>query len=275
MIPIPENIPLLIGQVQGSAATVVEAILKGRTDLQTNLLELGEHWDVKVWFKEPVELYRIPRWVKKKEEDGTVSMTKTRSVGSSPIHVFHGFFLSGSTPHGLLCYKFKRTGRHGAHFPNLELVTRYEPVINKDEFSSYEQFKAKFDLNFITEAYIQNLWNGTSSQHGGKYKPSDFRSIGPVGKRVLKQFLVTFKGVTSTDQSGYRDNHSPLAKGLHWNLTEKYYSTSPSQNVGKDISISHTLGQETVFYSSEYPGCGNGRYGLLVNKHTFLWLEDD
>lgn len=269
MVPTPDNILLLVGQVDGSRASVVEAILKGRTDLRTNLLELGYHWDVKVWFKEPVEIYRIPRWVKKKEEDGRVSMTKTRSAGSSTTHIFHGFFTSGTTPHGLLCYKFKRTGRHGAHFPGLELVTKYEPIINMDKFTSYEQFKAKFDLNFITEDYIQTLWNGTSSQHGGKYKPSDFRSIGPVGKRLLKQFLVTFKGVTSKDQSGYQDRNN------YWTLSEKRYSSSPSQNVGRDVSISHTLGLPKVFYSSEYPGCGNGRYGLLVNKNEYLWLEDD
>jgi probable HAF family extracellular repeat protein len=104
---------------------------------------------------------------------------------------------------------------------------------------------------------------------GGKYKPSDFRSIGPVGKRLLKMFLLTFKGVSSTDQSGYQNTNK------FWNLTEKHYSTSPSANVGRDVSISHTLGLPKVFYSSEYPGCGNGRYGLLVNKNEYLWIEDD
>jgi hypothetical protein len=267
MVPTPENIPLLIGHVTENQAPVIEAILKGRTDLQKNLLELGYHWDVKVWFKDPVEIYRIPRWIKKKEEDGRVSVTRTRNHTSS-VHVFHGFFTSNEK----LCYKFRRTGRHGGHFPSLELVTRYEPVIaSHDEFTSYEQFKAKFDLNFITEDQILGLWTSKSGQHGGQYKPSDFRSIGPRGKEVLRRFLMTFKGVSSTDTTGYHQYGNPPS----WSLSEKFYSNSPNQTFGRDVSISHTLGIPRVYYSSEYPGCGNGRYGLLVNKNEYLWIEDD
>jgi len=48
-----------------------------------------------------------------------------------------------------------------------------------------------------------------------------------------------------------------------------------NHRLGRDITIEHTLGQGKVYYSSEYQGCGNGRYGLLANKNEFLWLEDD
>ena len=261
MVPTPDNLPLLVGHVEGQRASIVEAILKGRTDLKTNLLELSKYWDVKIWFSVPTSKHGPKRTIKRKMENGYEQWTSIRSTEPATCHVFRDFFLSGET----LCYRIKKGGRTG--YPlSLDLVTRYEPILETNEWTSFEQFKAKFDPYFIDEAMITSLWNEKSGQTGERYKPSDFRTIGKVGRERVERFLGTFKGVTSTDTEGYQKNDDG-----RWNFSVHHYS----RGNGRDITISHTLDLPRVFYSSEYPGCGNGRYGLLVNKNEYLWLEDD
>lgn len=280
MIPIPSNLALLVN-LKGDQALVVERIHKGQIDLQTNLLELGKFWKIKVWFNKPTEVHTIKHWVISKQksewQEGNpeVSVSVSRSCHRSKTateHVFSRFFASknGVSSTTQLCYLPTRKGRTGYLFPSLDTVIKYEPVIETPredrEFDSYEQFKARFDLFFITEGEIQRLWNGKSSQHGGKYRPSDFHRIGPKGKQALSNFLRFFKGINSTDHTGYRTVEDRQY------LQEKYRSY---HQFGRDISIEHNAKNEFIFYSSEYHNCGNGRYGLLANKKCFLWLEDD
>jgi hypothetical protein len=198
-------------------------------------------------------------------------MTQSRLGGMKEVtlYVFSKFFDNdGRAP---LCYLPARNSRRGYYFPSLDKVQGIEPVFDdkKDEFSSFDRFKSKFDSRFITDAEVQKLWDGTSCQHGGKYRPSDFRRLGTEGKRVMARFLARFKNVNEPTPSYMkRDDHLTL---------EEYYNSNgrPSSNFGRDIKISHQTNLEWVCYSSEYPGCGNGRYGLIANEHEFLWLEDD
>ncbi|MDD1710963.1 MAG: hypothetical protein LUQ37_08675, partial [Methanoregulaceae archaeon] len=171
------------------------------------------------------------------------------------------FFLHGEQ----LCYSTTRRARSGYFFHKLDKVVKYDIVLEtrKESFNSYEDFKKRFDLMFITEDEIQNLWNGQSSQHGGKYIPKDFHGMGPKGKKVMADFLRRFQGINTTPRDVYND------KG-YLNVCRNAYS-----HMGRDISISHLYGNRYVWYASEIAGCGNGRYGLVANKTTFLWLEDD
>lgn len=266
MIPIPDNMPLLIGACKNQEETaVIEHILKGDKDLRQNLIDLGKFWKVRVWFKEPIHI-QIKRTTKVTRLPDGIRQWTHRDSKITNDHVFSRI-TTGSTSNELI-YGTSRQARTGYFFPSLDLVTRYEPVIPslaKDEFKSFEQFAAKFDLFFITQSEISRLWNGKSSQHGGRYKPSDFHRIGPQGKKVLERFLTRFKGINNPDRSLYIDSH-----GLR--LSERYDSY---HNFGRDICIEHAAANEFVFYSSEFHRCGNGRYGLLANKKEFLWLEDD
>jgi hypothetical protein len=158
-----------------------------------------------------------------------------------------------------ICYVPTRSGRHGYYFP-LSKVVRYEPLINsfkEDRFSTYEDFKKKFDRFFITEDEIQKLWNQKSCQHGKQYCPSDFHRLGPRGREVLVRFMRRFKGIEADINSEIYETYTTL------------------HHFGRDVKISHGTNLPYVYYSSEFQGCGNGRYGLLANKNEFLWLEDD
>ena len=71
MIPVPENMPLLVGVSGSGRAGVVERILKGeQTDLKTNLFELGRYWKVKVWFNEEIDIRVQSHVIKKEFKDG-------------------------------------------------------------------------------------------------------------------------------------------------------------------------------------------------------------
>jgi hypothetical protein len=238
-------------------ARLVERILRGElTDLQTNLVELSRYWKIRVWFSTPVEVRITSRRVKK-----------------TNVHIFARFF--DGNLHGI-CYQVNRKYRHGYPIGDwLRLIVKYEPVFEMfdDEFKSYEQFRAKFDLYFITEEQIQSLWNGTSSQHGGKYRKSDFHRIGRKGKTALNEFLRFFKGISKgADVIGGAPGYMLETEGKYFILRKHLGS---SHHFGRDITISHQTNIDTVFYSSEFYGCGNGRYGLLANRNEFLWIEDD
>jgi hypothetical protein len=248
-IPLPTNLPLLIGNLPDWKQSIVNKVLKGDLSVEDTLVELSSVWKIKVWFDAPAQIRR----------DGY----RTKQVTE---HTFAGFFKGQNM--GCLCYLTKRGGRRGYGFGNLlRHVTKYEPVAweDTDVFECYEQFRAKFDLNLIDESEVLSLWNGTSGQHGGKYKPSDFRRLTKTGLRLMDRFLERYK-----KYDVYMDYDG------HKTLTEHYTSNSRCGSAfGRDITISHQTNLKWISYASEYPGCGNGRYGLIANKKQFLWLEDD
>jgi hypothetical protein len=276
MVPIPQSLGLLV-DLDADRSAVIEAILKGREDVQTNLIELSRFWKVRIWFKAPIKIQTVQRKHKvalsaSEVASGYTGAWQHLSSNEGVVHVFSGFFLHGST----LCYTIKRGGRRGYPFP-VALIDRYEPVIDglvdkTKAFATFEQFSKKFDPLFITATEIQRLWNGTSSQHGGKYIPADFHKMGPVGRKVMVEFLRQFNGVTNTDTASYRESVGQDGKPSTYYLSAEHQSY---RHPGRDIRISHRMGLGYVHYSSEYAGCGNGRYGLVASRSEFLWLEDD
>jgi hypothetical protein len=274
---IPENIAMLYGipDLTDDQKAVVERIISGDLNDTTEiLLALGRHWKLKIWFKVPVKVNTTRHWIPG-ENPGT-RFYKTANVGS--IHVFSGLFSASTYP---ICYTVREGGRNGYIFPDkskdLNLITKYEVMLKTEpqEFESYEKFKAKFDPQFITDTALKDLWNTNSAQHGGQYAPSDFKALSRDAKIALTNFLRNFKGVTNTDTTAYTKSGCD---------EKEYYSlTSREYNSKRDITISHGIiksgdvitPRDTVSYSSEFKGTGNGRYGLIVNKNTYLHLEDD
>lgn len=247
----------------GNQAEAVEKVLKGCSVVE-GLTYLGRFWKVKVWFNQEVEIRTITRIIKEKQSDGTTIRIRT-NYNKSNVHVFNAIRFR---PDGSVLYCLTRNSRRGFYFPRLDTVVKYEPVIENpevDEFRDYEHFAGRFDRRFITESEIQKLWAGTSAQHGGKYKPSDFRRLGPQGKQVMRQFLGLFVNVNTEGKCYFeRSGHKTL---------EEYHNTS--HRIGRDIRITHTLGRGSIYYASEFKGCGNGSYGLIANQNEFLHLEDD
>lgn len=245
---LPNTIPLLLGK--GYDETI-KAVLADPDNHIMNIMRISKVCRVKVTFNNPQTI-----WVSRRKRFDNVSE-----------HTFPEFFVKGDT----LYYMFKRGGCTGLPL-SLKHIKAYEPVIESlDEFKTYEDFKKMFDLQFITEDQIKNLWNSTSAQHGGKYKPSDFKPVSSSARQALQWFLAGFKGVNNTDPSTYTEY--TFEGSTYRTLTGTYYGRGG--NNSRDIRISHRLGSPQVGYSSEYQGCGNGRYGILATKSTYLWLEDD
>lgn len=117
---------------------------------------------------------------------------------------------------------------------------------------TFKQFRKKFDLRFITEEKIAKLFND------GCKVQFQFRYPGKQGKRLLKEFCGKFTDIHSN--------------------TEKIYVTHDAWgwgSQGRDITISHSPNDDSVYYASEYAGCGNGDYYIIANEKLVLFLERD
>ena len=234
----------MLGISDGTDNAIADA-LSGKLSLDETLDAHCGWFRVKAWFSEPIQI-----------------RNKT-----SDAHIFNSFFISKNKR---LCYGSRRYPRTGIPFYETHLITKLEFIHDDYEFKSYEEFKKKFDTRFINESQILNLWSGTSSQHGKKYNKKDFRKISKRGKEVMDRFLKHFTNINECNEHYhksdlYKNEEVFILKAKHDSWT----------NSGRDITISHQTNAPHIFYSSEYHGCLNGRYGLVANKHEFLHLEDD
>jgi hypothetical protein len=259
---IPNNLGLFINEEDKRRDEAVKAAFANPGDTEGNLARLGRHWRIDVRFSEPVEVY-VNRFRHKVTDRYT----------------FAGFFEKGGRLHyAVRRYRYGTLTGFYAGMVFTSKVVAYDLVpweSSRDgrPFNSFEQFYRRFDRRFITDEKVRELWEGTSSQHGGKYRPSDFHPVGPKGRRVVREFLGKFAGLEATPgpRKDYYETRGETG-GMRYDLSvcERAYKST-----GRDIKISHLMGHPLVWYSSEYAGCGNGRYGLLATEKTFLWLEDD
>jgi len=247
MKAILDALPTVMGQNERMDA-VIESVLK-----EANLEEmarLSNYMKIKIKFSLPVSI-RIGRRYKE-----------------SNTHTFVALF----EKNGNLYYKQRRTARTGRPISTY-LIESWEPIPRRStEFRDYQEFAKKIDRRFMDEKGIKDLWNSKSGQHGGQYRPNDFRKLSKTGIRLVKEFMHYFNGIDAEPSEGYRD----VSEGDNKVLSRKHYSTGQmNSQFGRDITVSHQTNIPRVYWSSEYPGCGNGRYGLLVNEREYLWLEDD
>lgn len=250
MIQTPNNISSLLGK--GFDHTV-NTVLENPDQHPDNLVRLSNVFNIKMTFTHPV----------------TIRLGSKKQIENVVQYIFKGkFFIRNKT----LYYVNKKDGRTGCSFPTSSILSYEVDMSSIDHFENYEQFKRNFDLFFITEDEIQNLWNSTSAQHGGKYKPSDFKALSSHAKFALKTFLYRFKGINSTDKSEYT-KHTIDHKD-YYVISAASYGTGNS-NFSRDIRISHQYGFPRVFFSSEFHGCANGTYGIIANKNKYLWTEND
>lgn len=257
---LPTNIGVALDFRSEQHKDAVLRCLERPDDLEGNLVRLGTFHRIKMRFSEPIWVNRSRRRARKEATEHTFFAMFNASRGGGLCYATH------RSSHGTL------SGFHFRHGDLAKLVAyELDPggrSRQPREFKSLAQFRKRFDPRFTTEAEIQRLFNGTSSQHGGKYRPNDFRRLHHKGLLAVDQFMKYFRGVDATEPTeGYVRN-----KNGHHYLTVRQNSWHPS---GRDITISHRLGLGYVWYSSEYHRCGNGRYGLLVTPKTFLWMEDD
>ena len=254
---LPTNMALVLGDPdvkdpESHKSRTVQKVMKGFLHLETILKELSYYWKIRIWFKQPVSIVVGRRYV------------------VTNCHVFSRFC---DGLHGGLLYE-KRRARYGQPFGHLlQLVDRYELVIPHPRKMTLELFKSKFDPRFITEKKIEELYGQKSGQTGKPYAMTDFRRISRIGRRAVERFLQNFHGIGSQDKTGYIQ--SGKSNDTRWDLSGCHYSCSRNMHFGRNIKVEHMLGNEFVWYSSEFPGCGNGSYGMLATEKTWLHLEDD
>lgn len=132
-----------------------------------------------------------------------------------------------------------------------------------DTFSTFEQFAARFDPRFVTQNFLKALWPESSPQHGARYRPSDFKPIGPKGRTVVRRFLAQFVSVDDTNPDRAERGEIRVRENAR------------CERKGRDITISHPYGEPKVMYSSEFPGCGNGSYYFLATENTVMHYVND
>jgi len=250
---LPNTIPMLFTHGENDHTDeTIKAILSNPNDHLQNIVRLSKVCRVKIRFQNPESFYIRPR----------------KRIENVTEYVFPDFFTKGDT----LYYKMKREGRSG--YPiSLDKIAAYEPVLcSVNKFTSYEQFRKKFDTFFITEELIKELYAEKSSQTGDRYRPSDFKSISTAGKEALRMFLNRFTGVSCTDTKNYSERN--FEGKVSYSINSCHYG-SGSSNSSRDVSVEHTMGVPLVHYSSEQTGGGHQRCGLLANRSTYLWREDD
>jgi len=251
MLP-KNNLPCMLG-TSTDADDAIAAALDGSLSLEEALSRLSLYFLIRVHFHHPVNLRFL------------------RGYKESNIHTFRCLFISNR---GNFCYGYKKNSHSGCPLSLREDIKEIEFLSNIPlEFSSYEKFKARFDPRFIKEEGIKSLWDSKSGQHGGKYNKGDFKSIGKQGLRLMKRFLNHFEDINKPNKETPPYHKSSLwPDQTVWVYSEKYYT---NHQLGRDISISYQSNSPYIYYSSEYKGCSNGHYGLIVNENTYLYLEKD
>jgi len=160
------------------------------------------------------------------------------------------------------------------HFGSYDTVTIKKTKKEKKSvhISSYAEFKKHFDLNFITEEGIIQLWEGGSGQNAsGKWRRNDFRYFPKRSKayQVMQRFLKRFAGIGKYNEF-YTDSHYTPGDKIF-----EMRDGSRDGVHGRDISVSHQWKGKFVYWSSEYPGCGNGGYSIVVGPNKILFCEYD
>lgn len=164
-------------------------------------------------------------------------------------------------------YTKRKNARSGYSIPfsitSILLIEEDLKSIKPDKMT-FKSFEKKFDKRFISDEKIKKLFED------GYGLKSNFKPIGKKGKRVMKKFLSCFKNISTSTEHYNKSSYSDCDVIKVWEYSDDY-----TQKKGRDISISHQTNIDMVYYSSEYPGCGNGSYYIVANEKVVLYLEDD
>ena len=229
------------------------------------------------------EIYELVKGMDKRKNKVEVEFTEPVGVYNhekKKIHTFSKLIVNENCNiGGTIYYNFYYTSRINARYRyslDAEISEKIKSVRlvdikEKNKFKSLEQFAKRFDTRYITKEMIVKLYNEKSSQTGVAYDKRDFKQMGPRGKQAFESFNKQFTGVNKL-AAELNGNYEKSSYGDYKTLTVNYASY---QNSGRDIRISHSSNQPLVHYSSEFSGCGNGSYGLVVRKGVWLHLEDD
>ena len=163
---------------------------------------------------------------------------------------------------GYLKGKAKRTGRYFPMYDTIQSIT--ETTKQKKEYTAIGN--AKTILNKIHA----NSWDELKQEmqdiiNGGLPKESfDWHFTGQL----------KFRNISTLLNSHYKEK---LIKAFK-NKEEFSWHYRTSHHSGRDLTISTRVCEDGIFrawFSSEFMGCGNGDYWLLLNPTTAIYYERD
>ena len=170
------------------------------------------------------------------------------------------FFLSESET---IAYLSGRQKRRGYAFPIYDNIIEIE-VIKKKEHTDIDNAK------IILKKIHSNVWDDLKEEMNNVIKTgiidNDFK-FHFRGKLNLKNIT---KYLSSSEKERLKNAFETKTP-----FTWKRYTTHHS---GRDLSISVESGSDGKFrayFSSEFMGCGNGDYWLLLNPTTAIYYETD
>jgi hypothetical protein len=163
---------------------------------------------------------------------------------------------------GYLRGRQKRVGNYFPRYDNIESIV--------DVTKPIKEYTAIGNAKTILNKIHKNCWLDLQEQMqnviAGNEPCQDFEW----------HFMgrLKFRNVASLLREGDRKR---LVEAFE-NKTEYRWSRSGSGNNGRDLSLSTQIGRDGKFrayFSSEYIGCGNGDYWLLLNPTTAIYYERD
>jgi hypothetical protein len=163
------------------------------------------------------------------------------------------FFLPVS---GKYCYSCRLHPRHGYYitdemYENMESITIFAESDVNDE-KKVRQFVGRFH---------RNLWENIRNELSADY---------------TKMQTKYYSNYSTTNIS--RKFPSFVIKELTKAIEEQKDYHYKQYGEKRDLSVETKMGEDGVFrawFSSEYSGCGNGSYYLLINPTTAAFREDD
>jgi len=170
------------------------------------------------------------------------------------------FVNGGSDSIGYLQGRAKRMGKFFPMYDNIKSITE----VVKKEITAIGN--AKTILGRIHPNAWLDLQKEMQAIIDGSEPQSDF-NYHFAGK-------LNFRSVTAMLGKGY----SQRLKEAFENKTEFSWSRGGRGNNGRDLRLSTQIGEDGKFrayFSSEYIGCGNGDYWLLINPTTAIYYERD
>ena len=169
-------------------------------------------------------------------------------------------FVSGT---GVIAYLSGRQKRRGYSFPLYQKIKEVIEV-KKKVFTDIDNAKT------ILKKIHPNVWDDIQEEmkriiNGGEISQDfDWHYKGKL----------KFKNISSLLNSHEKNR---LREAFE-NKTDYNWSKPTYHHSGRDLSLSTKLGEDGKFrawFSSEYMGCGNGDYWLLLNPTTAIFYETD
>lgn len=165
---------------------------------------------------------------------------------------------------GGIGYLQGRQKRQGSYFPIYNTISEIVEVTKKKkEYNSIDNAKC------ILKKIHPNVWNSLKQEmkqviNGEFSQDFEWHFKGKLNFKNITQYLTEHEKQRLVEA---------FEQGKDFSWKRKTY-----HHAGRDLSISlerHTDGNLYAYFSSEYMGCGNGDYWLLLNPTTAIYYERD